>query len=189
MNAVVAEDFRLTAYLRLMAASRRQGFAEHALASMLASHLCGAGSMPVLLGLDAEIFARMLDLHFPSFEWPSGLSAPAWDMADMPEYAELKALFDDYRIAPNDEQPWWTTLLIAGCTGRNHLWEDLGLFERTDLTELIRVNYPELAARNSRDMKWKKFLYKQLCEREGIVACPAPTCDACAQFSECFSPE
>lgn len=187
--AAFAEDFRLITYLRLMGSSRQQGFIDHALASMLASHLCGAGAMPARLGLDADAFGEMLAMHFPGYEWPEDLSMPEWDRSGMPEYDELKALFDDYRIPANDEQSWWPQMLIAGCCGRNHLWEDLGLFERSDLNELMQAILPALAAKNSRDMKWKKFLYKQLCEREGIVACPAPTCDQCAQFSECFAPE
>jgi len=32
----------------------------------------------------------------------------------------------------------------------------------------MRRNFPPLAARNRKDMKWKRFLYKQLCEAEGI---------------------
>ena len=38
-------------------------------------------------------------------------------------------------------------------------------------SELLRTQ------RNTRDMKWKKFLFKQLCETEGIYICRAPTCD------------
>lgn len=188
-TAAVARDFRLTAYLGLMAVSRRQGFNEHALASMLASQRCGEGGMPARLGLDPEMFARMLDCHFTGLAWPVEPSATVWNVSSMPEYDELKSLLLEYRAPHVIEQPWWVELVIVGCSGRNHLWEDLGLFERRDLNLLLQENFPQLAAKNSRDMKWKKFLYKQLCEREGIIACPAPTCDQCAQFSECFSPE
>jgi len=172
-----------------MAATQRQGFNEHALASMLASHRCGESSMPARLGLDAEMFARMLDFHFTDLDWLPEPAAMNWNVADMPEYDELKSLLLEYRAPHVVEQPWWIELIIVGCSGRNHLWEDLGLFERSDLNRLLQENFPALAAKNSRDMKWKKFIYKQLCEREGIIACPAPTCDACAQFSDCFAPE
>ena len=187
MSAVANEDERLATYRRLMGS--RWTFSEHALASMLASYRHGQGAMPARLGLDAHLYARMLDHHFPGQTWEEASSAPAWDRDTMPEYAELKALFVEHQAGHLQEQPWWIEIMIIGCSGRNHLWEDLGLFTRRDLTQLMHVHFPELAATNDRDMKWKKFLYKRLCDREGIIACPAPSCDACAHFSECFAPE
>jgi nitrogen fixation protein NifQ len=49
--------------------------------------------------------------------------------------------------------------------------------------------FPALAARNDRDMKWKKFLYKQLCEREEIFICRSPSCAVCSDQRLCFGPE
>ena len=157
---------------------------------MLASNWHGLGAMPVCLGLDSRMFGWMLDHHFPGLTWPGVMPGGGqWNAAAMPEYRELKDLFTEYQTAHLREQPWWIEIMIIGCSGRNHLWEDLGLFDRRDLNQLMHAHFPDLAARNSRDMKWKKFLYKQLCEREGIIACPAPSCDECTHFSECFAPE
>ena len=60
---------------------------------------------------------------------------------------------------------------------------------KQELSELFARNFPRLAALNSRDMKWKKFLYKQLCEKEGINACRAPSCEQCDDYLKCFGPE
>ncbi len=38
-------------------------------------------------------------------------------------------------------------------------------------------------------MKWKKFIYKQLCITEGIYTCRAPSCEVCADYADCFGPE
>jgi nitrogen fixation protein NifQ len=65
----------------------------------------------------------------------------------------------------------------------------LGLWARSDLSALIGFNFPELAARNVHDMKWKKFLYKQLCEAEGIYICRAPSCSVCVDYHKCYGPE
>jgi nitrogen fixation protein NifQ len=54
---------------------------------------------------------------------------------------------------------------------------------------MLQYNFPELAAKNEKDMKWKKFLYKQLCEAEGLYLCRAPSCDVCIDYSKCFGPE
>lgn len=80
-------------------------------------------------------------------------------------------------------------VIAAGCMASDHLWHDLGLWQRADLTALMRRNFPSLAARNVRDMKWKRFLYKQLCEAEGIYTCRAPSCEVCTDYHACFGPE
>ena len=46
-----------------------------------------------------------------------------------------------------------------------------------------------LARANTGDMKWKKFLYRQFCSREGIYVCPAPSCGECKDHAKCFGPE
>ncbi|WP_429410666.1 nitrogen fixation protein NifQ [Paraburkholderia sp. WSM4174] len=38
-------------------------------------------------------------------------------------------------------------------------------------------------------MKWKKFLYKHVCEREALIICKASNCGDCADFTDCFGPE
>jgi nitrogen fixation protein NifQ len=71
----------------------------------------------------------------------------------------------------------------------DHLWQDLGLWSRQDLSDLMVRNFPALAAKNDRDMKWKKFLYKQLCLQEGVYLCRAPSCAICCDYIRCFGPE
>ena len=66
---------------------------------------------------------------------------------------------------------------------------DLGLASRDELSRLMRVNFPSLAAANTGDMKWKKFLYRQFCAAEGIYVCPAPSCGVCKDYAKCFGPE
>jgi nitrogen fixation protein NifQ len=73
--------------------------------------------------------------------------------------------------------------------GMDHLWQDLGVWSRKELSELLQRNFPTLAAKNTQDMKWKKFLYKQLCEQQGIHICRAPSCDVCVDYSKCFGAE
>ena len=59
------------------------------------------------------------------------------------------------------------TVALA-CLGDNHLWQDRQLASRAELSALV--------AKHSADMKWMKFLYKQLCEREQILICKSPSC-------------
>jgi nitrogen fixation protein NifQ len=79
--------------------------------------------------------------------------------------------------------------IAVACLGDNHLWQDLQLGSRAELSALLRHWFPALVARNSGDMKWKKFLYKQLCEREALFVCKAPSCAVCSDQGLCFGPE
>ncbi|WP_088278268.1 nitrogen fixation protein NifQ [Ideonella sp. A 288] len=79
--------------------------------------------------------------------------------------------------------------LAVASLGDNHLWQDLQLPSRTELSALFAHWFPALKARNDRDMKWKKFLYKQLCEREALFICKAPSCAVCSDRPVCFGPE
>jgi nitrogen fixation protein NifQ len=72
------------------------------------------------------------------------------------------------------------TIALA-CLGDNHLWQDLLFDSRAELSALMRHWFPTLVARNHGDMKWKKFLYKQLCEREELFICKAPSCAVCCR--------
>jgi nitrogen fixation protein NifQ len=71
----------------------------------------------------------------------------------------------------------------------NHLWQDLGLRNRGELSALMRRHFQPLADRNVNDMKWKKFLYRMICRDEGFRLCTAPSCSECGDFAVCFGDE
>ncbi len=84
---------------------------------------------------------------------------------------------------------WMAETVAVGCLGDDHLWQDLQLPNRAALSALLAHWFPRLAAKNDRDMKWKKFFYKQLCEREALFICKAPSCAVCSDYAMCFDPE
>lgn len=58
---------------------------------------------------------------------------------------------------------------IARCSLLDgHLWRTMGLADRSQLRSLFETRFPELAAGNTRDMRWKKYLYKRLCGWPGF---------------------
>jgi nitrogen fixation protein NifQ len=71
----------------------------------------------------------------------------------------------------------------------NHLWQDLGLGNRRELSRLMNQHFRPLAVRNTADMKWKKFLYRTICRDEGFSLCTAPSCSECNDFEACFGEE
>lgn len=154
-------------------------------ASLLTGQSLGLGCLPATLGLSQPDFVELLAHYFPNAEFipnqREGESIPEWD--------DLNNLLLNLRAHERNSETWVAAILATACAGRDHLWQDLGLANRDELSRLMWVNFPQLAATNTGDMKWKKFLYKQLCEREGIYVCPAPSCGVCADHAKCFAPE
>jgi nitrogen fixation protein NifQ len=71
----------------------------------------------------------------------------------------------------------------------NHLWQDLGLRNRRELSWLMERHFAPLAARNAHDMKWKKFLYRTICRDTDMSLCVAPVCSECDDYDACFGDE
>lgn len=155
------------------------------LASMLAGQACGAGCLPADLGLGAALLGDLLAEYFPG----AAIAASARPALPIPELEDLQKLLLDHRAGRHVSETWIATIVATACAGSDHLWQDLGFTSRAELSQLMQVNFPELAALNSGDMKWKKFLYRQFCSREGIYVCPAPSCGVCTDFAKCFGPE
>ncbi|MFA5081121.1 MAG: nitrogen fixation protein NifQ [Hydrogenophilaceae bacterium] len=175
-------------YGRLMA--HAAGLANDDLfAKMLVSQATGVGALPPGLGLDPEAFSELLSRHFPD-SGPLGLTAgDGLDAVRAPERDDLVGLMLEGRAGADASEVWMAAIVAAACMAGDHLWQDLGLWARADLSRLMTENFPHLAAKNDRDMKWKKFLYRQICDREGIPVCPAPSCQACADYAKCFHTE
>jgi nitrogen fixation protein NifQ len=160
------------------------------LARMIASWRVGEGALPDYLGLSPEQFNNLRSHCFSDMVLPiSALSGKTVDYSRMLEKQDLETLLADFRATGVAESEWIITILVAGCLGNDHLWQDLGLWSRSELSGLMSHNFPELAARNNNDMKWKKFLYKQLCEMEGLNLCRAPSCQVCQDYGQCFVSE
>jgi len=90
---------------------------------------------------------------------------------------------------PRRETRAFAVAIALACLGDRHLWEDLGLSSRAALGELMRRHFPSLVELNVRGMRWKKFLYRQLCLQEEVLICRSPSCAVCEEESVCFGPE
>lgn len=145
-------------------------------------------------GLAASAFATLLADRFPhlSAAHRAALLAPLartepGDPVD--EFPDLVTLLLEHGNPGDATSDALAHAVATACMGANHLWQDLGLPHRRALSELMTTHFTPLARRNTGDMKWKKFLYKQLCEREEIFVCKSPSCAACSDYQACFGPE
>lgn len=160
------------------------------LACIVASWCAGASALPDYLGLEPLQFNELVGHFFPDCDVPE--QAPSGirpDFSRMLERDDLVNLLKQYSQAYTFENNCIISIIVAGCLGSDHLWQDLGLWSRGQLSDMLGYNFPGLAAKNDKDMKWKKFLYKQLCEAEGLYLCRAPSCDVCADYAKCYGPE
>jgi nitrogen fixation protein NifQ len=162
----------------------------HILASLLAGHLCGEGVLPANLGLPATELANLWDAYFPGPRPVPHLIPPGQVTEDeMPERQDLVNLLLLHRAGQFPSEVWLAFIVAMACAGSDHLWQDLGLANRSELSRLLCNAFPSLARQNTDDMKWKKFIYRFYCARDGIYVCPAPSCSECVDYAHCFAPE
>lgn len=157
-------------------------------AQMIASQTDGIGALPPGLGLGEAEFAALLSHHFPGMQSVIRHAQQPPDPRAL-ERDDVLALLLEHRAFRDGSEEWMAEIVTGACMASDHLWQDLGLWSREYLSRLMTQNFPSLAAKNTHDMKWKKFLYKQLCEKEGINACRAPSCEVCVDYPKCFGPE
>ena len=148
-------------------------------------------------GLDARATRWLLAHWFPGadaalrLDWQAlegaGRTEPRSD--EIEDVVSLLRGYADPAAGPREASDAIAWAMACASLGSNHLWQDLYLPSRSELSALIGHWFPSLAAKNTQHMKWKKFFYKQLCEREDVMICKAPTCGVCTDHAVCFGPE
>lgn len=171
--------------------------ADAPLASLLASLWLGRSALPPRLGLRAWGLRALVRDQVPG--WPHGkpLPRPArhgpacrlGDVGVAAEVADLERLLRSGRADHGPSSARLATVLAVGCMGYGHMWKDMGFASRAELRALLTAAAPRVVARNVHDMRWKKFLYRELCKSEAGYVCRAPSCDRCGGFAECFGAE
>lgn len=156
------------------------------------SRLPGRGG----LGLGLAEFSALLDDYFPgarnAYLTPAfrlSLAAGAGRPGETDEFADLLGLLLEQRSDESRETRWLAHAIAVCCMGDDHLWQDMGLADRQALSALLARHFNGLYAGNTGGMRWKKFFYKQLCERNGAFVCRSPSCTVCVEYANCFGPE
>ncbi len=141
--------------------------------------------LPALLGLPASELKALASAWFPGVWLPDLAGRPGEGSAAEQDIATLLV----WRAGTATPETRWLAAIIARRSQEpRHLWEDLGLPNRAALNTLMERHFPQLSAARPEGMRWKKFLYRQICSDPGHTICPAPTCDACAERADCFVP-
>jgi nitrogen fixation protein NifQ len=164
----------------------------HLFACLLAVAASEASNIATVLGLSNEELNDLLHLYFPAISLemlkPLDASPSGSGTRGDPDILELLLTHlsrdaDGWTPAPS---LWLARILAARATRPGHLWIAMGLFCRKELTDAITRHLPSLAEANHQGMRWKRFLFKQLCEQSGGRMCKAPDCRVCSDYALCF---
>lgn len=184
-------------YLAIQARSTPRGRAEPFTAHVLACALTiaiieaykGARTVSAGLGLNRAELDALTSQWTPSARRFFDLGAEPESVSLDEEEMQLHELLTRFKSDSSPLTGWIASIVTRRAMAPRHLWQDLGLLERAELTRLIKEWFPTLAEANVANMKWKKFFYRQLCELEGFSLCAAPTCRDCEDFDNCFGEE
>ena len=180
-------------YLRQAnAATACEPFDGHVLACIFAVGIgeCkSGGSLTDALGLSGSELRRIVDRYFPgASERLEALGLGGEPIVEDDERC-MRELLWRFRTVPAPLTSVLSVLIARRATRPNHLWQDLGLANRGELSSLMQRHFRLLAQRNTHDMKWKRFFFRMICRDEGYRLCAAPSCSECCDFNTCFGDE
>lgn len=167
----------------------------HLFACLLSVALEDSSAPEKALGLDGIELTSLLTHYFPDID-RSILNQNSSLEAEQP--AERNDDVFSILLSHLPEEPdrdklqtsvWLAYILAARAALPGHLWVAMGLTERPQLTAAIRRHLPSLANANHHNMRWKRYLYKQVCELNGGVMCKSPNCGVCSDYALCFVEE
>ncbi|WP_407946046.1 nitrogen fixation protein NifQ [Paraburkholderia haematera] len=144
-----------------------------------------------LLGLPQRVWRGLLARHFVHAAAPAPLSAlPPVDTGEHTVFVEtLRALLLTYASSAvdADDARCLASIIAHACLRPDHLWRDLGLAGREEVTWMLMRYFPTLVGLNVGKLRWKKFLAQQRALSLGLEPGPAPGCPGCEDYGHCFS--
>jgi nitrogen fixation protein NifQ len=164
-------------------------FDRHVLACILAAALMDGGAFAERAGLAEHELNELLARYFPSTQVRAFARLSRSDETADDETIMVRDLLLAQRSTEGEVGRWLAAMVARRAMEPNHLWEDLGLRERPELSRLLARHFAPLAARNTGNMRWKRFFYRMLCEDDGFVMCTTPVCTQCNDFDLCFGEE
>jgi nitrogen fixation protein NifQ len=146
----------------------------------------------LLLGLGRSELDALIARHFPRSTQPADLPHAMLWSPHWPFVRELRALLlahDVTAAAHPADAHCLATIIATACLRPDHLWRDLGLSGRDDVTAILERHYPRLVERNVNALRWKKFLAQEVALAQGRPVTGAPGCPGCEDFAFCYPAE
>lgn len=165
----------------------------HLFACLIAVAVEDSSGPEAALGLGEDDFRSLLGRYFPDIDSATLSRSNNLPTGQPPECnSEVLSLILSHVPTKSwqgclQTSVWLAHILAARTALPGHLWVAMGLTERPQLTAAIRRHLPSLADANNQNMRWKRFLYKQVCNMNGGTMCKAPNCGVCSDYSLCFA--
>jgi nitrogen fixation protein NifQ len=166
-----------------------RAFDRHVFACLLAVAVSEGGVIGDRIGLADDDLADVMERWFPQAVDVVERTRPTEAAPDDDEISMVRDLLLANRSTEGEDGRWLAFIIARRALESNHLWEDLGLRDRTELTRLLARHFAPLSSRNLKNMRWKRFFYRMLCESDGFVMCSTPVCTNCCDFDLCFGEE
>ncbi|MFM0339655.1 nitrogen fixation protein NifQ [Paraburkholderia fungorum] len=142
-----------------------------------------------LLGLAQPVWRALLKRHFAHMSDAIPARLPAIETAEHTAFVQtLHALLLTHASAAvhADDAQCLASIIAHACLRPDHLWRDLGLAGREEVTWMLTRYFPTLVALNVANLRWKKFLAQQRALSLGLQPGPAPGCPGCEDYGYCF---
>ena len=139
------------------------------------------------VGLAQPVLMELTRAMFPGTE--AFFELAGVDLVIDDEEQSLRDILGMYSSGVSSLERPLAAMIARRCKCPHHLWQDLGLRDRGELSRLMKRHFARLAEKNQHDMKWKKFLYRMVCGSEGFTLCTSPVCSECDDFVNCFGAE
>jgi nitrogen fixation protein NifQ len=107
-------------------------------------------------------------------------------LAGLELLAPMRGMLWAHRAGADALNAVLSNVLASACFGGRHLWQDLGLERRQDVSEMLCMFFTDLFQSNERHLRWKHHLFESLGTRLGRGGLRAPACEACEDFGICF---
>lgn len=166
-----------------------QEFDTHVFASIIAVAAAQGSAVHAHLGLLIGDFRTLVERRFHGGSDMFCGCEVERSYSEEDEVAMVRGLLMAHRSFGTDDSRWLAAMIARRAVEPNHLWEDLGLRDRAELSRLLLRHFRSLAEKNTRNMRWKRFFYRMLCEADGMVLCATPVCTDCTDFDLCFGAE
>jgi nitrogen fixation protein NifQ len=138
-------------------------------------------------GLSERQSASLYRRHFPAMPTPRpGVLIRSEEQAGFVTTLSAFLLSHAAKSANLDDAECLASIIAHACLRPDHLWRDLGVSGRDEVTDMLCRYFPALVARNVDGMRWKKFLARELALSLGVSPQPAPGCPGCEDFAYCF---
>jgi nitrogen fixation protein NifQ len=144
------------------------------------------------LGLKTSDIDKIFAIYFPNFdpdvarENIDGNSSEARDINQDVLNILLSHIARDQSGQRAHISEMLCRIIAARAAEPGHLWVAMGFLERPQLTSAICRHLPTLALANDKGMRWKRYLFKQVCDMNGGVMCKSPNCGDCSDYHLCF---